>query len=110
MAADLDRVEHIIEAIDRINSFIGDVDEEAFLKDEKLKYACYANMIIVAEAVTKLTRETKSKIRKIEWRLITGFRNIIIHEYFRINWRLIWDVIKNNLPDLKNELQNYFQC
>jgi uncharacterized protein with HEPN domain len=105
MATDLDRAEHILEAIDRINNFIEGVSEDAFLKDEKLMYACYANMIIIAEAASRITKETKKKIDKIEWQLITGFRNIIIHEYFRINWRLIWDVIENNLPVLRDEIQ-----
>lgn len=110
MATDLDRAEHILEAIDKIDSFIVDVDEQKFLENEQLRFACYANVIIIAEAATKLTRATKSKIDKIEWHLITGFRNIIIHEYFRINWRLLWDVIKNNLPSLRRELRDHFKC
>lgn len=89
MATDIDRAEHILEAIDRINKFIEGMSEDDFLIDEKLMYACYANMIIIAEAATKMTRGTKKKIDIIEWQLITGFKNIIIHEYFRINWRLI---------------------
>jgi len=70
-------------------------------------YACYANVIIVAEAATKITRGTKNGINKIEWQLITGFRNIIVHEYFRINWHLVWEVIKNDLPVLKGEMESY---
>ena len=104
MATDIDRAEHILEAIERIDRFIEGYTEEDFLKDEKVMYACYANMIIIAEAATKMTKGTKKIMDKIQWQLITGFRNIIVHEYFRINWRLIWDVMKNNLPDIKSEI------
>jgi len=108
MATDLDRAEHIIEAIDRISAFLKGVDENKFLNDEVLMYACYANVIIVGEAATKMSKETKKKVNKVEWQLIAGFRNIIVHEYFRINWRLIWDVISTDLPTLKNELVRNF--
>ena len=107
MATDIDRAEHILEAIERINVFIGSIGLGDFLKDEKLMYACYANMIIIAEAATKITNGTKKKIDKIEWQLITGFRNVIVHEYFRVNWRLMWEVMKNDLPILKSEIEEY---
>ena len=105
MIIDIDRAEHILEANERIDHFIFGVDLEDFLSNEQLMFACYANVIIIAEAASKITRGKKKKIENIEWQLITKFRNIIIHEYFRINWRLIWDVIKNNLTALKQEMQ-----
>jgi len=110
MINDIDRAEHILEAIERIDIFIEGLSEHDFLNDEKLMYACYANMIIIGEAATKITRGTKKKIDTIEWQLITKFRNVIIHEYFRINWRLIWDVIKIKLPGLKDAMQIIIKC
>jgi len=107
MATDLDRAEHILEAIERIDNYVDGIDEEGFYRDEKLMYACYANLIIVGEAASKMTKASKRNVSNIEWDLITGFRNIIVHEYFRINWRVVWDVIKTNLPDLKRELKHY---
>jgi uncharacterized protein with HEPN domain len=67
-------------------------------------------MVIIGEAASKITTGAKKKIVNVEWQLIIGFRNIIIHEYFRINWRVMWDTIKNSLPVLKKEMQNYLQC
>jgi len=64
MVNDLDRAVHILEAIDRINNFIEDTIEEGFYKDEKLMYACYANLIIVGEAASKMTRGTKKNYRQ----------------------------------------------
>ena len=105
MITDIDRAEHILESIERIDSFIGGASEAEFLKDEKMMYACYANLMIIGEAATKITRDRKKKIDTVEWQLITKFRNVIIHEYFRINWRLMWDVMKNNLPGLKEAMK-----
>ena len=104
MISDKDRAEHILEAIERIETFIGGTGESDFLNNEQLMYACYANVIIIAEAASKISMGKRKKIDTIEWQLITKFRNIIVHEYYRINGRLIWDVIKGNLPGLKNEM------
>ena len=102
---DSQRLEHIIEHIDYIEQSIAGLDKDGFFRDDTVKYACYGHMVIISEAATKISKETKEHFKNIEWQLITDFRNVIIHEYFRVDWHIVWDVVKNNLPVLKNEIQ-----
>ena len=104
---DRQRIEHIIEHIDNVEQCIEGLDKDSFLRDNTIKYACYGHMIIISEAATKITRDTKKVLSNIEWKLITDFRNLIVHEYFRVDWNVVWDVIELNLPILKKELENY---
>lgn len=101
---DQDRIDHIVESIERIEEFVSGLDKDKFLRDEKVKYACYANLIVLSEAAARLSKEYREWTKEIEWSLIIGFRNIIIHEYFRIDWNIVWDVIDTNLPQIKKEL------
>jgi uncharacterized protein with HEPN domain len=101
---DKERIEHILENISIVEELIAGLDKDGFLRDNKVKYACYGNLVIISEAAARITKETKGNFEKIEWDLITGFRNFIIHEYFRVDWNIVWDVVEMNLPVLKNEL------
>lgn len=104
---DLDRIGHITESITKIEEFVKGLNKDAFLRNEVIKYACYANLIILSEAATKLSKIYKEQTSEVEWELIVGFRNFIVHEYFRVNWNIVWDVIEVNLPKLKQKLQQY---
>ncbi|OJW79073.1 MAG: hypothetical protein BGO69_00270 [Bacteroidetes bacterium 46-16] len=89
----------------RAERIIKGLSKDDFLSDETVKYACYASLIILSEAVARLSKEFKQKYENIEWDLIVGFRNIIVHEYFRVDWNIVWDVIEVNLPKLKKQLE-----
>ena len=102
---DIQRISHILEHIADIESCVGNLDKEGFLRDNTIKYACYGHMVIISEAATKISREVKKNFPLIEWKMITDFRNLIIHEYHRIDWHVVWDVIHVNLPVLKNNLE-----
>jgi len=51
----------------------------------------------------------KYKILKVEWKKIAGFRIVVAHSYFKVNLDIIWDIIKNDLPDLKGDIQKIFE-
>lgn len=54
-----------------------------------MKDAGYGRLVMISETVPRLTKELKEQRKEIEWHLITGFRNSIAHEYFRINWNIV---------------------
>lgn len=91
--ADKKRFQEIFYRIRKIGEFVQNVSEEEFYTNELLKDACHANLIIISEAMTKMTNEAKKEYSDISWKEIIGFRNLIVHEYFRINWRTVWEVI-----------------
>ena len=67
--------------------------------------ACLYNIQVIVEAVTKLPDDIKNNEPQIPWALIKGMRNRLIHEYFGTDLQLAWNVIKNELPALNNDLQ-----
>ena len=70
------------------------------LDDEILSRAIERSLEIIGEAAKQISNETKEKYNHIEWRKISGLRDIIIHQYFGVDHDLIWDIISNKIPEL----------
>lgn len=103
---DKERIKHIVEAIVKIEDSLQGISKDEFLRNEDKKDACYGRMVMLSEAVSKLSNELKNKYPEMEWHLITGFRNIIVHEYFKVNWHIVWSIATEDLPALKQKIQD----
>ena len=79
---------------------------EEFIKNEILKRACSRSLEIIGEAVKNLSPDFKKRYKEIEWKKIAGLRDKMIHGYFGVNWDIVWDVIKNQIPKLKEQVEN----
>ena len=99
------RLYHILDAIIEIENYIMNVDFNDFLKNSMMRFACIKQMEIIGEASDHISDEIKTKFTEIEWIQIKGMRNIFVHEYFGIDTNLVWEIIKDDLPDLKNKVQ-----
>ncbi|MCO6489773.1 MAG: DUF86 domain-containing protein [Phaeodactylibacter sp.] len=78
---DKERLEHILEAARNIQEFAKGVTYEEYLQDKMMQYAIVKNFEIIGEAAYHLTKELKEKTKdKIEWRKITAFRHILVHD------------------------------
>lgn len=58
-------------------------------------------MEIIGEASNHISIEVKSQFSNIEWNQLKGMRNVFVHEYFGVDTRLVWEILKNDIPDLK---------
>lgn len=95
---------HILECIEKIEQYTGG-DRTRFLNDSMLQDAVLRVLQVMAESSQRLSAETKSAQEHIDWRGIAGFRNILVHDYLGgIDLNLIWQVIEQELPVLKNTL------
>ena len=94
----------LIEHIDKIQSYCKDNSYESFLKNSQLVEACVFNLSQMGEMVNRLDDEFIEKHNDIPWHQIRGLRNRIIHDYEGVNLYLVWEVIKNNLPNLRDTL------
>jgi uncharacterized protein with HEPN domain len=95
----------IKEAILRIDDYIGAMDYEKFLQDIKTQDAVVRNLEIIGEAVKNLSKDLKRKYKDIEWKDIAGMRDKIIHFYFGVKWDIVWSVVKDKLPALKEKVE-----
>ena len=94
----------MLEFIDKSIDYTNNISYIEFSKDDKTQDATIFNISQIGETVKDITDETMKKYNNIEWRMIKGLRNRIIHDYEGINLTNIWYVIENDLPELKNEL------
>jgi uncharacterized protein with HEPN domain len=97
-------IQHIFDEILFLEKETEGLTEEEFLNDAKSQRAFARSIEIIGEAVKNLSEELVSKNNQIEWRKIAGMRDKLIHGYFSVNYRLVWDVAKNVIPKFKQQL------
>ncbi len=94
---------HIRDAIQRVIEYTAD-GETAFFADTKTQDAVVRNLEIIGEAVKKLSKELRDANPGTPWKRIAGMRDKMIHEYFGINLRLVFEVVRLELPKLKTQV------
>lgn len=102
-------IEDILEAIDRIEEYVKGLSLEEFTKNRMAIDAVVRNLEVIGEACRAIPEEIREEHSEIEWRKIIGLRNILIHQYFGIDVELIWDIIKNKLPSLKEKMRKLLE-
>ena len=98
-------IDDMLAAIAKIERFTGSLSYEAFSKDELVQDAVIRNLEVIGEAAKKLPPEAKRRAPEIAWPKIAGLRDILIHAYFGIDLRIVWDIVESKLPELKAALQ-----
>ena len=103
-AKDSWRIQHIIDAIDRIFRYVEGLTFEIFVADDRTYYAVVKNIEIIGEAANMLTFSLRDKTPHIPWKAICGMRNYIVHEYFAVDTSVVWEVVSSDLPVLREQL------
>ncbi|NJO25773.1 MAG: DUF86 domain-containing protein [Bacteroidia bacterium] len=88
------------EACQKILSYTAGMKYEDFINDDKTIDAVVRNFEIIGEASSRVPEDFKADHPEIERRRIIGFRNRIIHEYFGINYEMVWKIKEENIPEL----------
>lgn len=91
----------IIDASIKIDRYVKDVSFDEFNENTLIQDAVIINLAIIGEAAKKIPSEIRQLDPDIEWKKIAGLRDILIHSYFRIDVNIIWDIVKNKIPNLK---------
>ncbi len=94
----------MLQAAAAIGRFLEGVTEEAFLDDELRQSAVLQKLIMIGEAAARLSPEFKARHPEIEWRDIIAFRNIAVHAYFTVDWRIVWFTAQQDAPLLAAQI------
>jgi uncharacterized protein with HEPN domain len=99
-------LKHILENISKIESFSKNiVKKEELSKNELKKYAIIRAIEVIGESVKNLPSSLKDKYPDVSWKEIVGTRDILIHQYFGVDLNIVWDIIKKDLPELKEKIK-----
>jgi len=98
-------IEDILTCIQHIESYTTNLSFDQFSAHYMTVEACLYNIQVIGEAAVRLPENIKDDNPQIPWPLIKGMRNRLIHEYFGTDLNLVWNIIKNELPTLKTELE-----
>jgi uncharacterized protein with HEPN domain len=77
------------------------IDLDGLMRDETLKRSFVRSLEVIGEAIKNLPPEFRDAHPGIEWKKIAGLRDVLIHHYFGVDYRMVWDIVKNRVPELK---------
>lgn len=98
---DRERLNHIWMALEAIEEYTTGFTREKWQAEQMRNDATLRQLEIVGEASNHLSEELMDLTPEIPWHSVAGFRNIVVHEYFRVDQFLVWNIIQYNLPILK---------
>lgn len=102
-------VEKILKYISKVLEYTKDTEYDTFINNSILVEACVFNLSQVGELANKIDKDFEEISSSIPWRVLYGLRNKIVHDYEGVNLVLIWDIIKEDLPELNNQLEELNQ-
>lgn len=96
---------HIQDAIEQISQYTAE-GKDVFLGDRKTQDAVVRNLEIIGEAVKQLSPALRAKHADVPWKRIAGMRDKMIHDYFGVDWQLVWEVVERELHALAEKVRS----
>jgi uncharacterized protein with HEPN domain len=94
----------IIEAADDVSSWLGERGKVQWDDDTILRHAILQRLTVVGQAARRLSDATRQRHASVPWARIIAFRNVVVHEYFRIEWDEVWRIATEELPVLRRQV------
>ena len=98
-------IDDILTSIEKIKAYTSGLDFDSFLSDTKTVEAVERNFEIIGEAANQLTQDFREIHVEIPWYAVISFRNRLIHDYFGVDYQILWYILQNDLPFLENKLR-----
>lgn len=95
----------MLEGIQKIMKYTKGKSYEEFVNDELLVDGVIRNLEVLGEAAKNIPQSFRKNYPDVEWKKIAGLRDILIHEYFGIDYEVLWDIIQNKIPKINEDIQ-----
>ena len=97
----LDYLQDIIDAMADAQSFVQGITYEDFVKDKRTINSVLRSLEVVGEATKNVPDDVRQRFPLIPWRSLAGMRDKLIHQYFGVNLRAVWDTVQDDLPSIR---------
>ena len=94
----------IVEACRDVAAFLGDLGPPEWMADPLRRDAVLYQLMIIGAAAKRISAELRAQYDKIPWPEIVGFRNVVVHEYFAVEWHVVWRVARRQVPELEADI------
>ena len=101
---DLVFIKHVLDAINDIQFSIKNLSKKEFTENKDVKDDTIRRIEIIGEASKNISKKLKNKHKEIVWKKIIGTRDRLIHAYFNVDLDILWEIIKKDLPELKDKI------
>lgn len=102
-------LEHILESIDKIESFSKNISKKELKENDLKQYAIIRAIEVIGEAVKNIPKSFRNKYPNVSWKDIVGTRDKVIHGYFNVDLDIVWEIIKDDIPILKKQIKNILE-
>ena len=105
----IEYLRHILDEAVYISGKAEGLSKEEFMKDETVRRAFVRSIEVIGEATKKVPAGFRQRYMTVEWKVMAGMRDRLIHDYFGIDYDLVWDVVTTKIPSLKQEIEKIIQ-
>jgi uncharacterized protein with HEPN domain len=103
------RIEHILEAIRKIQRYTAGLSEEGFASNDMAVDAVIRNFQVIGEAARHVPDDIQARYPEVPWSLMQGMRHILVHDYFTVKLDIVWRTVQQSLPPLVEPLRRIMQ-
>ena len=94
----------IIEAADRVDVHLAERNRDSFLANVTRQAAVLHELTVIGEAASRLSETLRRAHPATPWAKVVSFRNVVVHEYFGLNWEIVWDTATDLVPELRRQV------
>ncbi len=97
-------LKHIRDSIGYINEYTKGKSEQEFLDSAVTQDAVMRRLAVIGEAAKNIPHSLREKHSGVEWKAVVGLKNVLVHEYFGVDMKVIWHIVKDDMPKLNAEI------